>query len=124
MEFMEVYQLPDELCSEYVRIGFKKIFIQEDVWDFHVFRILNDNGVIIAEMEEINKEKVADHLNLDDYNNVRGLFKSIDPYKVCKAVMEVDIDNGCESMESCKFTTIEEAIEEIRAENDIIDLVK
>jgi effector-binding domain-containing protein len=113
MEFMTIFEGSNEQYLQYDN-KIKKILVQEDVWDFHIFRIIeNSENNYTVEMDNIDKEKVLEFMGLDTYSDVRGKFKKIPAKKVIEAIIEVDIDNGFETYESEDFSSIEEAISEI-----------
>jgi hypothetical protein len=113
MEFMTIYEGTNENYLQYDN-KIKRILIQEDVWDFHIFRIIeNSENNITVEMDNIDKEKVLEYMGLNTDGDVRGKFKKLPAKTVCEAVIEVDIDNGFETYDSGDFSSFKEAIEEI-----------
>jgi hypothetical protein len=110
MEFLKVYEVENDFYSQ---CGYSKVFIQEDVWDFHVFRILKNDDIVIVEMDNIEKLDIAEHLGLSIYKDVRGLFRTIDSKKVCSAVVEIDTNKGCETWDSEECSSLDEAIETV-----------
>jgi hypothetical protein len=110
---MTIYEGSNEKYLQYDN-KIKKILVQEDVWDIHVFRIIEESeNNFLVEMDNIDKEKVLEFMGLNTNGDVRGKFKKIPPLKVVEAVIEVDIDNGFETYESGNFSSIEKAISEI-----------
>lgn len=113
MEFMTIYEGSNEKYLQYDS-NIKRILVQEDVWDFHVFRIIeNSENDITVEMDNIDKEKVLEFMGLNTIGDVRGKFKKLPAIKVIEAVIEMDIDNGFETYEDGDFSSMEEAISEI-----------
>lgn len=113
MTFLTIYEVDTKEYKQYDE-KIKRIFIQEDVWDFHVFRIIeNTEKDITVEMDNIDKEKVLEFMGLNTNGDIRGKFKKLPVTKVIEAVIEVDIDNGFETYEDGDFSSMEEAISEI-----------
>jgi effector-binding domain-containing protein len=113
MEFMAIFEGSNEKYLQYDN-KIKRILVQEDVWDFHIFRIIeNSENDFTVEMDNIDKEKVLEFMGLDINGDVRGKFKKLPAVKVIEAVIEVDIDNGFETYQDEDFSSMEEAISEI-----------
>jgi effector-binding domain-containing protein len=113
MEFMKIFEGSNEKYLQYDN-KIKRILVQEDVWDFHIFRIIeNSENNLTVEMDNIDKEKVLEFMGLYTNGDVRGKFKKLPANKVIEAVIEVDIDNGFETYQDEDFSSMEEAISEI-----------
>jgi hypothetical protein len=112
MTFLTVYEVDTKEYKQYDE-KIKRVFIQEDVWDFHLFRVIEEGNGFLLEMDNIGKDDLAEKMNLNINNDVRHLFKKIPASKVCKEVVDFDVNRGFETYESTDCDSIEEVMETI-----------
>lgn len=113
MEFLKVYEVNVKRYNEESYHDIVRVFIQEDTWDFHVFRLLEAENGYIVEMDNIDKMDIAEQLRMSIYQDVRGLFKKVDAQKACKAIVDFDLDRGCEVWESSECEDEDDAMDMI-----------
>lgn len=116
LEIKDATEVYDKLVKEF-KEAYVKYYIQEDVWDFHVFRILEgdydgDDSVYTVEMENIDKLDVVEKMGIELGDmDVREAFKYIDKLETLKAVIWCDVEKGYQNEEYRTEDTLDEAID-------------
>lgn len=116
LEIKDATEVYDKLVKEF-KEAYVKYYIQEDVWDFHVFRILKgdydgDDSVYTVEMENIDKLDVVDKMGIELGDmDVREAFKYVDKLEALKAVIRCDVEKGYQNEEYQTEDTLDEAID-------------
>lgn len=120
LKFLDIYDVTD-LFTNGIKDKYSPpyihMYIQEDVLDFHVYRIQQgdyegNSKILTLEHEKVDKGDLVEKMGL--YNrrvDVRNAFENADGYKVLMNVLKYDADNGYEQWEYHTFEELEDAQE-------------
>lgn len=96
--------------------SFMGYFIQRDVLDVHVYRIVQgnfeeiDNGYQV-EITNIPKKEIVDYFGMDtEKRSVQLVFQSIDTWDIARAVIALDAKKDFASWDNEKVRTLKEAL--------------
>lgn len=108
---MKLFDITDVVENLSPDLKCHQVYLQEDTWVFHVYRVFKEKAHYAVEHEKIEKNDVIAVMKVDLGGlDIREAFRYLDDLDTAKAVVKLDEEKGYDTWSTVNANTMEEVM--------------